>query len=84
MFPAASTAVSEKSLLHEKLFEKNAAVAKGFSAWVDSHYNQVMATKSCLRGIYTIRQILVKVSYLHMTKFSQIGPIPFLWHNLSD
>jgi hypothetical protein len=26
----------------------------------------------------------VKVSYLHMTKFSQIGPIPFLWHNLSD
>jgi hypothetical protein len=30
-----------KSLLHEKLYEKNAAMAKGFSSWVDEHYNLV-------------------------------------------
>ena len=31
----------EKSLLHEKLFEKNLALARGFSNWVDDHYNKV-------------------------------------------
>jgi hypothetical protein len=30
-----------KSLLHEKLYEKNAAMSKGFSSWVDEHYNLV-------------------------------------------
>ncbi len=30
-----------KSLLHEKLYEKNATMAKGFSSWVDEHYNLV-------------------------------------------
>jgi hypothetical protein len=31
-----------KSLLHEKLFEKNAAMAKGFTNWVDDNYNKVL------------------------------------------
>jgi hypothetical protein len=37
----ATEQVPPKSLLHEKLFEKNASMARNFSNWVDEHYNQV-------------------------------------------
>ena len=40
----------EKSLLHEKLFEKNSALARGFANWVDDHYNKVSNTKN-LRSV---------------------------------
>lgn len=33
-------AVSHKSLLHEKLYEKNSSIAKTFSMWTNENYNQ--------------------------------------------
>ena len=68
----------EKSLLHEKLFEKNASLAKGFANWVDDNYNKVTMTN----GIVTIRiKPFIFVTRLGEPTFMQIQNLPLSWED---